>query len=57
LEKQIAQSEAEVARCQESLSDPKVARDPDRCRQLVEENKTLSKKLRELEEEYFARNG
>lgn len=57
LEKEIAQAEADIARCQESLADPKIARDPKRSRPLVEEHDAVAKKLRELEAEYFARNG
>jgi ATP-binding cassette subfamily F protein 3 len=56
LEKQIAQAEAEVTRCQTQLGDADVARDPRRSRQLVEEHDAAKKKLRELEEEYFARS-
>jgi ATP-binding cassette subfamily F protein 3 len=56
LEKQIEQAEAALSVCRSKLGDPKTARDGDRVRQLVREDEALSKKLRELEEEYFARN-
>jgi ATP-binding cassette subfamily F protein 3 len=56
LEKQIAQAEAEIVRCQTQLGGADVARDPGRSRQLVEEHDAATKKLRELEEEYFARS-
>jgi ATP-binding cassette, subfamily F, member 3 len=55
LEKQITQTEAELAGCRSSLGDAQTARDPDRARKLVQEDAALSKKLRELEEEYFTR--
>jgi ATP-binding cassette subfamily F protein 3 len=56
LEKQIASTEKEIVRCQESMSDPKFARDPQRLRQISGEHDALTKKLRELEKEYFARS-
>jgi ATP-binding cassette, subfamily F, member 3 len=56
LEKQIAQTEGEIARCQQRFGDAGVARDADQSRQLTQEHKTLAKKLRDLEEEYFTRN-
>jgi ATP-binding cassette, subfamily F, member 3 len=56
LEKQIAQTEAAIAVCQQSLGDVKVARDAGRSRRLVDEHDALVKKLRELEAEYFTRN-
>jgi ATP-binding cassette subfamily F protein 3 len=55
LEKQIARTEGEIARCQESLGDVAVARDVERNRKLVGEHDALTDKLRELEAEYFAR--
>jgi ATP-binding cassette subfamily F protein 3 len=56
LEKQIAQAEAEIVRCQTQLSGADIARDAARTRQLMEEHDAATKKLRELEEEYFARS-
>jgi ATP-binding cassette subfamily F protein 3 len=56
LEKQIAATEKEIGRCQESMSNPKLARDPQRLRQISQEHDSLTKKLRELEKEYFARS-
>ena len=56
LEKQIAQTEGALSACRSKLGDPKTARDAERARQLVQEDEGLTKKLRELEEEYFARN-
>jgi ATP-binding cassette, subfamily F, member 3 len=55
LETQIAQTEAAVAKCHQKLADPALARDAARSRQVVAESETLTKKLRELEAEYFAR--
>jgi len=56
LEKQITLTESDLVRCREQLSNPQIARNPDRSRQLSVEHEALAKKLRELEEEYFARN-
>ena len=55
LEKQIEQVEAALSDCRSKLGDPKTARDGGRVRQLVQEDEALTKKLRELEEEYFTR--
>jgi ATP-binding cassette subfamily F protein 3 len=55
LEKQITQTEAELARCRERFGDSDVARDPGRSRRLTDEHDALAKKLRELEAEYFTR--
>jgi len=55
LEKQIAQTEAAVAKCHEKLGDPALARDPARGKQIVAESESLAKKLRELDAEYFMR--
>jgi len=56
LEKQISQTEGDIARCQQRFGDSGLARDADQTRRLNEEHKTLAKKLRELEEEYYTRN-
>jgi ATP-binding cassette, subfamily F, member 3 len=56
LENQIASTEAEIRRCQENMADSKIAREPQRGRQIVEEHDALTKKLQELEKEYFARS-
>jgi len=56
LEKQIAQTESDITRIQYKLSETNIARDPNRSKPLVEEHETLTKKLRELESEYFTRS-
>jgi ATP-binding cassette, subfamily F, member 3 len=56
LERQIALTETEIGRCQEKMGDSNIARDPDHGRRIVEEHDALTKKLRELEKEYFARS-
>jgi ATP-binding cassette, subfamily F, member 3 len=56
LEKQIASTEKEIGKCQETMSDPKFARDPQRLRQISAEHDALTAKLRDLEKEYFARS-
>jgi ATP-binding cassette subfamily F protein 3 len=55
LEKQITQTESQIAACQQQMGEPAIVRDPDRGRQLVEDHEVLAKKLRELEEEYYLR--
>jgi ATP-binding cassette subfamily F protein 3 len=55
LEKQIAQTESDVTRCQERLADVAMARDVEKNRKLVGEHDALAKKLKELEAEYFTR--
>jgi ATP-binding cassette, subfamily F, member 3 len=56
LEKKIATTESDLARCRQQLGDTKFARNPDLGRPLVAEHDALAKKLRDLEEEYFTRN-
>ncbi|HEV8292437.1 MAG TPA: hypothetical protein VGP94_10960, partial [Tepidisphaeraceae bacterium] len=55
LEKTIQETEAALAKCQASFSDPDVFKDTSRGQRLHEDYEALGKKLRELEEEYFAR--
>jgi ATP-binding cassette subfamily F protein 3 len=55
LEKTIHETEAALAKCQASFSDPDVFKDASRGQKLHEDYDALGKKLRELEEEYFAR--
>ena len=55
LEKSIQETEAALAKCQASFSDPDVFKDASRGQKLHEDYEALRKKLRELEEEYFAR--
>ncbi|MGA3066032.1 MAG: ABC-F family ATP-binding cassette domain-containing protein [Tepidisphaeraceae bacterium] len=56
LEKQIALTETEIRRCQESMGDSRIAREPQRGRKIALEHEELTKKLKELEKEYFARS-
>jgi ATP-binding cassette, subfamily F, member 3 len=55
LEKQITQTESELAAAQDRLADPKLARDANSTRQAVDIHAALKNKLAELEAEYFAR--
>ena len=55
LEKTIQETEAALAKCQASFSDPEVFKDASGGQKLHEDYKALGKKLRELEKEYFAR--
>jgi ATP-binding cassette, subfamily F, member 3 len=57
LERQISETEIAVAECQNYFADPANARDPQRSKQVSEEFKSLGKKLKQLEEEYYAREG
>ncbi len=55
LEKQIADTEKAVNDAQLKLSNPSVARDPNKGRQLKNEHDVLASKLDALEAEYYAR--
>jgi ATP-binding cassette subfamily F protein 3 len=55
LESQIAKSEARITECQGLLAQPNTYRDAKRSREVQAEIDTLSKKLEQLEAEYFAR--
>ena len=55
LEQQITDTEIEIADCQQKLGNPSIARDASRKKQIDGEFKSLSKKLKELEAEYFER--
>jgi ATP-binding cassette subfamily F protein 3 len=55
LEKSIQETEAALAKCQASFSDPDVFKDATRGQKLQADFEALGKKLRELEKEYFAR--
>jgi len=57
LEIQITQTEIAVAESQQQFGDTESLKDPARRKRLNEEYATLSKKLRELEAEYFLREG
>jgi ATP-binding cassette subfamily F protein 3 len=55
LEREIAVTEKEVARCQGDFSSPEAMRDARKAQELQREYETLAGKLQQLEEEYFAR--
>ena len=55
LEAQITDTEISIAECQENFGDAGSFKDPNRGRKLQEEYESLSKKLEQLEAEYFAR--
>jgi ATP-binding cassette subfamily F protein 3 len=56
LEKQIAETETAIAACEQKMADPSFARNPEKTRKAKGEHADLTKKLQELEKEYFARN-
>ena len=55
LERQITDTEAAIARCQDSLAEAHHFKDPARGRQLDKEYQAMVKKLEQLEAEYFTR--
>jgi hypothetical protein len=55
LERQITDTEVELAECQAGFGDAGSFKDPGRSQQLQAEYKALSEKLEALEAEYFAR--
>jgi hypothetical protein len=55
LERQISETEIALADCQNFFADPATSRDPRRSKQLADDLAALGKKLKQLEEEYFAR--
>jgi ATP-binding cassette subfamily F protein 3 len=55
LEKEITDTEIAIAECQESFGDAGAFKDPSRGSQLQTEYQAMSKKLEDLEAEYFAR--
>jgi ATP-binding cassette subfamily F protein 3 len=55
LELQITETEIAVAECQEQFADPTAFREPGSAQRLQREMEELSKKLEQLEAEYFAR--
>jgi ATP-binding cassette subfamily F protein 3 len=55
LEKEVQSTEAGILRCQASFGDPELAKDVNRAKALHQEYESLRLKLRQLEEEYFAR--
>jgi len=55
LEKQIATTERELAGCQGKFSDAAVLRDSRRSKELHEQFDVLTRKLEDLESEYFLR--
>ena len=57
LERQIAETEAAISEFQNRFADADLARDVQRSRKLKDEYAALGKKLKQLEQEYFARSG
>src|SRR5262249_11885744 len=57
LEKQIIETEIALAECQEQFADGDNFKDPALGKRVHEEYDALSQKLRDLEEEYFLREG
>jgi ATP-binding cassette subfamily F protein 3 len=55
LEQQITDTEIAIAECQEQFADPEVFKDPAGAQKLQKEMGELSKKLEQLEAEYYAR--
>ena len=55
LETQIAATEAAIAACQAAFGDPQTFKDPARSQQNQTDYEAATEKLRQLEEEYFAR--
>jgi ATP-binding cassette subfamily F protein 3 len=55
LERQITETEIAVAECQEQFADPMAFKEPGSAQRLQREMEELSKKLEQLEAEYFAR--
>ena len=55
LELEIAQTEQGIAACQAAFGDPDTFKDPSRGQQLQTDYESLTQKLQQLEEEYFAR--
>jgi ATP-binding cassette subfamily F protein 3 len=55
LEQEITQTEIDLADCQQQFGDSKSFKDPSRAQSLQAEFEALSKKLVQLEEEYYAR--
>jgi ATP-binding cassette subfamily F protein 3 len=55
LEQQITDTEIAISECQEQFADPDAFKDPAGAQKLQKELESLSKKLEQLEEEYYAR--
>ena len=55
LERQITETEIAVAECQEQFADPMAFKEPGSAQRLQKEMEELSKRLEQLEAEYFAR--
>jgi ATP-binding cassette subfamily F protein 3 len=55
LEQQITDTEIAISECQEQFADPDVFKDPAGAQKLQKEMEELSKKLEQLEAEYYAR--
>jgi ATP-binding cassette subfamily F protein 3 len=55
LEQQITETEIAIAECQEHFADPDAFKDPAGAQKLQKELEELSKKLEQLEAEYYAR--
>jgi ATP-binding cassette subfamily F protein 3 len=55
LESQITDTEVALAECQQAYADPGVSRDQKKLRKMQEEMEKLTKKLKDLEKEFFSR--
>jgi ATP-binding cassette subfamily F protein 3 len=55
VEEEITNTEIAIAECQEKLADPAIFRDPAKSKKTQAELDAMSKKLRQLEEEYYLR--
>src|SRR4029453_17362705 len=55
LEQQILDTELAIGECQAAFGDPDSFKDPQRGKTLQTEYETLAEKLKQLEQEYFAR--
>jgi ATP-binding cassette subfamily F protein 3 len=55
LEAEIAKGESAIAACQTRFAEPATARDPSKAKKLQQEVESLTKRVRDLEAEYFLR--
>jgi hypothetical protein len=56
LEREIAETESAVSKCQTAFADPAIQRDAGRGRRLQGEHDALVAKLKALEAEYYVRD-
>jgi hypothetical protein len=56
LERQITETEIAIADCQQLFATASAVKDPSLTRKLNDDYATLTKKLKQLEQEYFARS-